>query len=161
MALATTLLPLPTQPPPIYLGQFYSPYLIAFLGALGAACSHFCEYHVIRFFLEKGKLKWLNENPKLEKIKAKVKDHLFWGLLISAATGIVPSDLVRLFSTLTKFNPFLASLAIFIGRFPRYFMWAYLGQQFKISFQTLALLFVILLLLALFHMVRRRRLLPV
>ena len=161
MAISTTFIPLPTEPYPIYMGENYSPNLVAFLGALGASISNFGEYHLVLYFFRRGKLKRLKEHRHLVNLEKKVKDKIFLSLLICSSTGIIPSDAVRLLAMVTHYNPWLASLAIFIGRFPRYFFWAFLGMKYQFPLRYILAFYFLLLLVLLFHMVRKHRILTV
>jgi len=130
----------------LYLGEFYPPHLIALLGALGTATAHFCEYHAVVHFLKQGKLKRLKKIEKLASIPQKLKNHLFWALLVGGATGMVPSDLLRLLAMLTRYNPYISWVAIFVGRYFRYFCFAYLGMHFQLPLSYILAIFVLLLL---------------
>lgn len=148
MVLAATLVPLPTDPFPVMLGQRYDPLLIAGLGAFGNGLSALLEYGILSALFRRGKLGWLQKSPRLTWIRKKLRRHLVWGLLVANATGLFPSDAVRILAIVERLHPALLFFSVTIGRLPRYYVLARLGEFLSIPPGWVFLLVALLLLWA-------------
>lgn len=149
MSLATSLIPLPLTPYVIALGKVFDPGLVALIGTLGNCLAAFIEYYCLTWFFSKSELQErIEANASYQKFADYFERAVFPCLLISALTP-VPFEPFRLAAILIRYNITLYLLAVFIGRLPRYYFIAQLGNYFVIPNSYLIALLVVLLILPL------------
>lgn len=132
MCLACTFIPLPTIPPILYISREFNPLLVAVLGAIGTCLANLNDYYLITYFSHWQWVKKFRKNRLWSLMVWLFNLQPFLTLSLAAFVPI-PIDFVRFLAITNKYNRFLYSLAYFAGRFPRYFMIAYLGYYYQPS----------------------------
>ena len=147
MSVACTLIPLPTPPYVIALGKVFDPSIVALAGAVGNMIAAFVEYHVLLWIFSKTKLKQQVEgNRVFQRFSHYFRRMAFVCLVFTGFTPI-PFEPFRFAAILARYNLSLYLLAVFLGRFPRYYLIALIGEQFQIPTRYLIILLIILLVI--------------
>jgi len=154
---ANSFLTPPHEPVILYMARYYSPALVALAGTLGAAIAAFADYDIIGRVLRHPRLlatrdtsayrwavRWLMARPFLT--------------IAFFAFAPLPLYVVRILAPATGYPIHRYIAAIAVGRYPRFFLLAWLGQVVPLSNRTLALLFALMVALVLISaLIRGRR----
>ncbi len=156
MSLACTLVPLPTPPVVIGMGEFYAPWLVALVGAIGNCLAAFVEYYLIKWLMSDTKLERRVKSSKtFQRFAAFFQKSAFLCLVFTGFTPI-PFEPFRLAAILISYAMPLYLVAIFIGRFSHYFVMAKIGDIFHVPMWVLVAGFILLTVLPLYHMILHR-----
>jgi membrane protein YqaA with SNARE-associated domain len=142
MSFANTFVPLPTNPVIIGLGRTYDPLLVGILGALGTAVANLSEYHVIAYLSARK----FADKLKKRKIYLKMQEWYWqYPFLLLVLTNFlpIPVDPVRWLSIASGYSRLNFALATFVGRTPRYYLLALLGERYQVPNWILLLLIII------------------
>ena len=146
MCFACTFVPLPTIPPILYVSRFFNPLLIAFIGACGTCFANLNDYYLITYFSHWNFIKKFKKNRLWSFFERLFNIQPFLTLVLSAFVPI-PIDFIRFLAIGSQYNRFYYALAYFIGRFPRYFLIAYLGYYYQPSNFVILIIFSIIVCL--------------
>jgi uncharacterized membrane protein YdjX (TVP38/TMEM64 family) len=142
MSLANTLLPLPVNPLIIWLGKTHAPLLVALLGALGTTIANLNEYYLVGYLSGRK----FADRIKKKKFYARVESW-YWrhpfALLVLTNLLPIPVDPVRWLSISSGYGRLPYATASFVGRLPRYFIFAFLGKAYQVPNWLLVLLVII------------------
>jgi len=133
MTVSNTVVPLPTPPFVVYYGEMFNPLLIALVGGIGTCIACLIEYtllsYAFKYTAEKSeKLASLKDTRTYQHTIRIFNKVPFISIAIAAFTPI-PFDPIRLLAIAAKYNRLKYSISIFIGRAPRYFLLASLGER--------------------------------
>ena len=157
MSVACTLVPLPTPPFVIALGKVFDPGIVALTGAVGNVIAAFVEYHLLLWIFSKTELQQRVEaNRIFQRFSYYFHRAAFVCLIFTGFTPI-PFEPFRFAAILTRYNLRLYLLAVLLGRFLRYYLIAFIGDQFQIPMRYLIILFIILLLIPIIGMLVKQR----
>ncbi|OGL43398.1 MAG: hypothetical protein A2161_15910 [Candidatus Schekmanbacteria bacterium RBG_13_48_7] len=132
MCFACTFIPLPTIPPILYVSRFFNPLTIAFIGSCGTCFANMIDYSLINYFSNWNFVRKFGKNRVWSLMVNLFNIQPFLTLVISAFVPI-PIDFIRFLAISSQYNRFYYAMAYFIGRFPRYFLIAYLGYYYQPS----------------------------
>ncbi len=156
MSVACTLLPLPTPPYVIALGKAFDPSIVALIGAIGNCIAACVEYYLLIWFFSKTKLQQSVENNRIfQKFSDYFRRAAFMCLIFTGFTPI-PFEPFRFAAILAGYNLWLYLLAVLLGRFPRYYLIAVIGDQFQIPTHYLIILLIILFIVLISGMLIER-----
>ena len=158
MCLACTVVPLPTPPYVIALGVVFDPFVVALVGAAGNIIAAGVEYKVLLWLSSKPKIdKRIHANKTYRAFERFYRRAAFLCLVVSGFTPI-PFEPFRLAAIVSRYPLGRYLLAIFCGRFPRYYVVAWLGQTLPITdWHVVALTAVLLLVVVVGVVVERKR----
>jgi membrane protein YqaA with SNARE-associated domain len=140
MSFACTVIPLPTPPYVVAMGKTFHPALVALLGATGNCMAAFGEYYFITWLFSKGEIQARIENNRIfRRLKHFFNRAAFICLVITGFTPI-PFEPFRLAAIVSRYSLVLYLLAVFIGRFPRYYLIAKIGHIYEIPVYLLVIL---------------------
>lgn len=145
MSIACTVIPLPTPPFVIALGKIIAPSIVALTGAVGNSISAFIEYHLLLWIFSKTKLEQRVESSHVFQRFSSYFHRAAFPCLVFTGFTPIPFEPFRLAAILTRYDLRLYLLSVFLGRFPRYYLIAYIGEQFQIPMRYLIILLIILL----------------
>lgn len=148
MSLANTFLPLPTNPLIIYMGREYMPAIVALIGAAGTALANLTEYLVLGVLFETRRAARIRETRTYDRLRRLFETSPF--LLMTAANFLpIPIDPVRWMAISVAYprGPYVA--ATFLGRLPRYYLLAWMGERYQLSNRTILLVLAATALLVL------------
>ncbi|MGB0384877.1 MAG: VTT domain-containing protein, partial [Ardenticatenaceae bacterium] len=147
--LASSFIPLPTPPYAIALGEVFHPAIVGFLGALGTCIAALIEYPILNWLFSKNTLKkWIEGNRFFQFFAPHFQKYAFAWLVVAAFTPI-PLEPFRFTVILTRYNIPKYLLALFIGRFPLYYIMALIGEASMISTSGMIIMLIVLLLIPL------------
>lgn len=154
---SNSIVPIPHEPGLFFVARYYDPFWVAVAGTSGTCLSAFLDYAVlIRLFerdifsrakesrLFEGTLRWFMRRP-------------FATVVVFAATPL-PVALVRVLAPAAKYSAARYVAAMAVGRFPRYWFMAWIGQAVGFPNWLLVAMFVVLLVIGWrsFHTTRRK-----
>ena len=152
MSVACTLIPLPTPPYVIALGKVFHPGIVALAGAIGNCIAAFVEYQLLLWLFSKTELQQRVEtNRVFQRFSYYFRRAAFVCLIFTGFTPI-PFEPFRFAAILARYNLPLYLLAVFLGRFPRYYLIALIGEQYQIPTRYLIILLIALLVISIMGM---------
>ena len=152
MSVACTLIPLPTPPYVIALGTVFHPGIVALTGAIGNCIAAFVEYQLLLWLFSKTEIQQRVEtNSVFQRFSYYFRRAAFVCLIFTGFTPI-PFEPFRFAAILARYNLWLYLLAVFLGRFPRYYLIALIGDQFQIPTRYLIFLLIALLVIPIIGM---------
>jgi len=144
LSLASNFFPLPTLWIVLAAGSFSGApcWVVAFVAAVATCIANLNDYHLLSFFLG---------YPKFARVKKMrfYKGGVLWFrkapfLMIALANFLpIPIDLVRPLAISSRYSRVYFTLAGFAGRFPRYLIIAYLGQELPVTWDAILIVLVI------------------
>jgi membrane protein YqaA with SNARE-associated domain len=146
MSVACSIIPLPSPPYVIGMGKIFNPLLIAFLGAFGNIIAAFFEYYFITWLFSRNELQQKVEANKYFQRLANLFNRAGFSCILFTGFSPVPFDPFHFTAILTRYSILKYLLAIFIGRYPRYYLLALLGDSFQIHNQYLIFMLIALVL---------------
>ena len=157
MSVACTLIPLPTPPYVIALGKVFDPSIVAFTGAIGNCIAAFAEYHLLLWIFSKSELQQrVKTNRIFQRFSYYFQRMAFVCLVFTGFTPI-PFEPFRFAAILVRYNLPLYLLAVLLGRFPRYYLIALIGDQFQIPTRYLVILLIASLAIPIIGMLIKQR----
>ena len=143
MSVACTLIPLPTPPYVIALGKVFDPSTVAFTGAIGNCIAAFAEYHLLLWLFSKTELQQRVETNRIFQRFSYYFRHMAFVCLVFTGFTPIPFEPFRFAAILARYNCSLYLLAVLLGRFPRYYLIALIGDQFQIPIRYLIILLIV------------------
>ncbi len=157
MSVACTIIPLPTPPYVIALGKVADPLIVALAGAVGNCIAAFVEYRLLLWIFSKTELQQRVENNRIfQRFSYYFRRMAFVCLIFTGFTPI-PFEPFRFAAILARYNLTLYLLAVLLGRFPRYYLMALLGDQFQVPMRYLIMLLIVLLVFPVIGMLLKRQ----
>lgn len=145
MSFACTLIPLPTPPYVIALGQLFQPGIVAVLGAIANCLAALVEYHFITWLFSKAKLHEQVETSRIFQRFAHYFQRAAFACLIVTGLIPIPFEPFRLAAILSRYNLPKYLLSVFIGRFIRYYLLAWTGHLYSIpNWLLIAMVFALI-----------------
>ncbi len=139
MSLANSFVPLPTNPLIIYMGREFVPLFVAILGAVGTAAANTTEYLALGVLLENRRIKKFKETATYLALKRFFEISPFL-LMVVVNFFPIPIDPVRWMAISVDYPRWRYVLSTFLGRFPRYFLLAWLGDRYDLSNRTILII---------------------
>jgi len=146
MSIACSIIPLPSPPYVIGMGKIFDPAIIALVGAFGNSVAAFFEYNFITWLFSKTELQQKIETNKYFQRFSNFFKRAAFSCILFTGFAPVPFDPFRFAAILTRYFLPKYLLAMFIGKYLRYYLLAWLGDSFQISNQYLFIMLIILLL---------------
>jgi membrane protein YqaA with SNARE-associated domain len=128
MSVACQFFPIPTLPPIAFTAKAFHPVLVALVGALGTVIAYVIDYAILGWLFRHHRVKKVRDIHMYRKLLKFFDKYAF--LTVTAAAFLpIPIDVVRLMAISRAYSYWKYLLAAFIGRFPRYLIFAYLGKE--------------------------------
>ena len=160
MSVACTLIPLPTPPYVIALGEVFHPGIVALVGAIGNCLAALAEYYSITWFFSRTAIQErIEANRTFQRFAHYFRRSAFVCLVFTGLTPI-PFEAFRLAGILIRYNVPKYLLAVFLGRFPRYYSIALIGHLFLIPNRYLVVMFIVLIMILLIGVFAKGRKMP-
>ena len=147
MSVACTIIPLPTPPYVIALGKVFDPRLVALAGAVGNCIAAFVEYRLLFWIFSKTELQQRVESNRIFQRFSHYFRRMAFVCLIFTGFTPIPFEPFRFAAILAGYNLTLYLLAVLLGRFPRYYLMALIGDRFQVPTRYLIFLLLILLII--------------
>jgi len=146
MAIATSFVPLPDFPVILHLAGLgtYPAWLIALIGGLGTCAAGLIDYIIVAEIRKLKRVEEFLQHRHYRTMERFFNKIAFLSLVLSGFLVFIPFDPFKLLAATTRYDKYKYVLAIFIGRAPRYYLVALLGEQ--VSFPPVLLIgtFVVL-----------------
>jgi membrane protein YqaA with SNARE-associated domain len=128
MSVACQFFPIPTLPPIAFTAKAFHPVVVAFVGALGTVIAYVIDYAILGWLFRHHRVKKVRDIHMYRKLLKFFDKYAF--LTVTAAAFLpIPVDVVRLMAISRAYSYWKYLLAAFVGRFPRYLIFAYLGKE--------------------------------
>ncbi len=127
-SVSCNFIPFPTYLLVIYISHDFSPYLVTALGSIGATIAGLMEYNFFSILLRFTRVAQIRENGQYKKY-AGYFDHFPFISILVASFLPLPFDFIRILAITQKYSKWRFAAATFLGRIPRIFIIAFLGQQ--------------------------------
>lgn len=144
MSVACTLIPLPTPPYVIGIGKIFHPGIVAFVGAFGNCIAAFIEYRFIIWLFSKIELQQKVEANWIFQRFAYCFNHAAFTSLVFTGFSPIPFEPFRFAAILARYSIPRYLLAVLVGRFPRYYLIAMIGDTYQVPNQYLIIIFIVL-----------------
>ncbi len=137
----------PHEPVLLYFGKFYGPLSVALVAISGTLLTEMLNYSAFKYIADLKIFIKLREKKAVQKTIKFFKKAPFLTLWV---TGISPIPFypLRFLVVLACYPWFKYILAVFLSRFPRFVILAYVGHKIQIPDYLLVALFVILIMIA-------------
>jgi uncharacterized membrane protein YdjX (TVP38/TMEM64 family) len=155
-SLANTFVPLPVNPFIILLGKTHEPLFVALIAALGTMIANLNEYFFLGYLSGRRTAGRIKATKFYERIESGYRKNPFT-LLVFTNLLPIPIDPVRWLSISSGYPVHRYAAATFLGRLPRYFLLAQLGETFQLSNRVLILIVVVPVLWTAIAWLKRRR----
>jgi membrane protein YqaA with SNARE-associated domain len=129
--IACTFIPLPTPQVVILYGGEFSPLFVAVVGGVATCISGLINYGITAYLLSKNIAKPIKDS-RLFRFSTRMFERAPFVSLVIAGFSPIPFDPFMFLSAAVCYSYTKYLLAIFVGRTPRYFLLAYLGERFYI-----------------------------
>ena len=140
---ANSFVPVPHELGMIYFGQYCDPALVALVAAAGTVMVCFVDYQAMNFAFG---LKHLQRVKESDIYRGAIQYFLkapFVSLIIAAAAPFIPFYIFRVLSPTAGYPLRRYMAAIFIGRLPRYYVFALMGATMPLPSLTIALVLIL------------------
>jgi membrane protein YqaA with SNARE-associated domain len=140
---ANSLLPVPHEPGLLYLAAYYDPAWLALAGCLGTAVAAATDYPVVKLAFKHPKIRRARDT---RLYRQSVRWLMRWPFLTIMGFAFIPVPIyvVRVLAPASGYPLWRYIAATVVGRFPRYYAMAWLGQLFQIPSWILIGLFVVM-----------------
>ena len=136
---------IPHEPAILYFSKFHPVWLVTVVAISATLITESMNYFCLKVFFDLEFSQKYKKSSLVGKLVRLFSTAPFLTLAITAFTPI-PFFPFRLLVVLQSYSKFKYLLALFVGRVPRIYLYAYLGQTFKIPDKYLALSFLLILL---------------
>jgi membrane protein YqaA with SNARE-associated domain len=142
---ACTFIPLPTTPYVIGMGKVFHPGIVAFVGAIGNCLAAWIEYYALAWLFSKTELQQkIGGNWFFQKF-ARFFQRAAFACLVFTGFSAIPFEPFRLAAILIRYPMRKYLLSVFIGRIPRYYLVAIIGNIYQISNQYLMIMVILMI----------------
>ena len=125
---SNTVVPMPYEPIMIFMGRLYPPLLAATAAALGNLIACFLDYRAINYAFQNRRLQKVRDS---EVYRGAVHYFLklpFFCILFAAFAPFIPFYIFRVLSPTSGYPLVRYMVAVFLGRLPRYYLFALIGS---------------------------------
>jgi membrane protein YqaA with SNARE-associated domain len=137
----------PHEPVLLYFGKFYNPLTVALVAIPSTLLTEMLNYSTFKYITDLRIFTKLREKKAVQKTVRFFKKAPFLTLWVAGITPI-PFYPLRFLVVIARYPLLKYILAVFLSRFPRFIILAYVGYKVQIPDYLLIALFVILILIA-------------
>lgn len=146
--LGNSLAPIPYDGTVIYLGNYYSVWVVVILGIAGTVIIEAWNMELLSRILARDATRGFRRHPLTRWMLRMYQKAPFWSLVATCVLPIIPHYPMRVLAVLARYPMWKYQLSIALGRGGRYVWLAALGWVFHIPGTWLAAASIIALLLA-------------
>jgi membrane protein YqaA with SNARE-associated domain len=149
----------PHEPVLLYFGKFYHPLTVALVAIPSTLLTEILNYSTFKYITDLKIFSRLHEKKAVKKTVAFFNRATFLTIWVVGITPI-PFYPVRFLVVLAKYPLPKYILAVFLSRFPRFIIFAYVGYKIQFPDYMLIVLFVILIVIpniAILRSLRKRK----
>ncbi len=126
---SNSVIPSPYEAVMMYLGRNDAPSIVALVAALGTLIPCFIDYKAITFAFQSKRLQKVRESEYYKGVVYYFLKAPFLCIIATALAPFIPFYPIRVLSPTSGYPLKRYMLAVFIGRLPRYYMFAYMGSS--------------------------------
>ena len=153
---ANSFIPFPHEPAVLYYGAMYPPLTVALICG-GATCiSALIDYSVLGTAFTHRKAVGFKQGSRLYKLAERYFNQTPFWTMVFAGFSPVPFYPFRVMGIASGYARWKYVLSTFIGRTPRYYILAWMGDEYAIPVEYVVLLFVIMALPPVIRLVHGR-----
>ncbi len=135
---ANSFVPFPHEPALVFLGRSYHPLAVAVAAVAGTLIACFVDYRAMNFAFQKPGIRRTRESDVYKGAVHYFMKAPFFAIWFAALVPFIPFYIFRILSPASGY-PFQRYLvAVFLGRFPRYFFFALIGNLLNLTNLMLA-----------------------
>ena len=153
---ANSFIPFPHEPAVLYYGAVYAPLTVAVICGVATCISALIDYSVLGTAFTHRKAMEFKEESRLYKIAERYFNQTPFWTMVFAGFSPVPFYPFRVMGIASGYTRWKYVLSTFIGRTPRYYILAWVGNEYSIPGKYVILLFVIMVLPPIIRFVYRR-----
>jgi len=153
---ANSFIPFPHEPAVLYYGAMYAPLTVAVICGVATCISALIDYSVLGAAFTHRKAMEFKEESRLYKIAERYFSQAPFWTMVFAGFSPVPFYPFRVMGIASGYTRWKYVLSTFIGRTPRYYILAWVGNEYSIPGKYVILLFVIMVLPPAIKLIRRR-----
>lgn len=146
----------PHEPALLYFGKFYHPLTVALVAIPSTLFTEMLNYSAFKYIIDLRIFTKLREKKAVQKMVQFFKKAPFLTLWVAGITPI-PFYPLRFLVVLARYPLLKYILAVFLSRFPRFIILAYVGYKIQISDYLLIAMFVVLIAIANISILRSLR----
>ena len=124
---SNSFIPVPHEPAMIFFGRLYLPELVALVAAVGTLIPCFIDYKAISFAFQAEKLRKIRDSKVYGGAVYYFLKAPFICVFLAALLPFIPFYIFRVLSPTSGYALSRYMLAVFLGRIPRYYLFALLG----------------------------------
>jgi len=147
MSIACTLIPLPNPPYVVGMGKTFHPGIVALVGAIGNCLAAFVEYYFITWLFSKTELQDKIAGNRVFQKFARFFNRAAFVCLVFTGFSAVPFEPFRFAAIVIHYPMLKYLLAVLIGRFPRYYLVAMIGDIYQIPDYYLIIMIPVLIII--------------
>lgn len=125
---ANSVIPVPHEPGMVFFGRFYPPHLVAIVAVAGTLIACFLDYQAVNFAFQARKFRKIRESDVYQGAVHYFLKAPFACILIAAFAPPIPFYIFRVLSPTSGYPLRRYMLAVFLGRLPRYYLFALMGS---------------------------------
>ena len=140
---ANSFVPVPHELGMIYFGQYYAPSLVALVAAAGTVMVCFIDYQAMNFAFGLKHLRRIKESDTYRGAMQYFLKAPFVSVVLAAAMPFIPFYIFRVLSPTAGYSLRKYMLAVFVGRLPRYYVFALMGATLNLPNLTIVLALIL------------------
>lgn len=144
----------PHEPVFLYFSKFYAPIIITLVSVSSTVLTEVVNYSTFKFIVDLKSFHRIRYSGFIKKLIENFNRAPFLALWVAGFTPI-PFYPLRFLVVLAHYPMFKYILAVFLSRTPRFYLLALFGHTFKIPDFWLAILFALLILVAVAPVIKR------
>ncbi len=141
---ANSVVPIPHEPAMLYFAKFYDPFWCALAGTIGSLIACYSDYAMVGAALRMRALKKTRESRMFQWSTKWMRRYPFAITVLFSFTPL-PISIVRILAPAVEYNVRRYMLAQIVGRFPRFYILAWIGHTVLIPTWIIVTLGIVLL----------------
>jgi membrane protein YqaA with SNARE-associated domain len=144
----------PHEPVFLYFSKFYAPIIVTLVSVSSTVLTEVVNYSTFKFIVDLKSFQRIRYSGFIKKLTENFNKAPFLALWVAGFTPI-PFYPLRFLVVLAHYPLYKYIIAVFLSRSPRFYLLAWLGHVFKIPDYLLAILFALLILVAVAPVIKR------
>lgn len=125
---SNNVIPMPYEPVMVVMGALYAPILAATIAAYGNVIACFIDYKAMRYAFQHKSLQKVKHSDMYQGAVHYFLKAPFLCVLVAAFAPFIPFYIFRVLSPTSNYPLRKYMTAVFLGRWPRYYLFAFLGS---------------------------------
>lgn len=135
---------LPLRPMVLIFGALFNPLAVALVGGIATVWIEYFNYQMLKHMVNIKKVKSLTQGRMYQRGESWFKKFPFISIVVAGFSPI-PYAPFRVFVATSQYPLRRYLLAVFVGRMPRYYLWAWVGFALSLPLWGYGVIFALLL----------------